>query len=338
MADLDLIDVSPLARRPRRATRRRPRHRPPDRPGVPRRSGSSGSTGHGIPADLFERLRPRQRPAFFELPERAKRPRSRWTRAGAAWRGLVPRPRRDHLRTTRPQGRPVRRRVDHPADHPRVRAGTPLHGANLFPAGRSRTRPSLGWLDALRPLADALMRAIAVGARPARRLVRAAPDRRPDAAVPDLPLPGACPTTTRRTSGASGEHTDYGLLTLLARTTVGGLEVRTPDGSWLDVPAEPGVLVCNIGDMLDRLTEGRYRSTPHRVRNTSGRSRLSFPYFFDPSWDAEVIALPLDGTPPADDADRRWDGASLHAWTGTYGDYLTSQGGQGVPRPVRSVR
>ena len=77
--------------------------------------------------------------------------------------------------------------------------------------------------------------------------------------------------------------------------------------------------------MLDRLTEGRYRSTPHRVRNTSGRTRLSFPYFFDPSWDAEVTPLPLDGTAPAADAARRWDGADLQAWSGRYGDYLTAK-------------
>jgi len=120
------------------------------------------------------------------------------------------------------------------------------------------------------------------------------------------------------------EHTDYGLLTLLAQDDRGGLQVHAPDG-WIDVPAEPDVLVCNIGDMLDRLTEGRYRSTPHRVRNLSGQGRLSFPFFFDPSWDAEVVPLPLDGSPPADDADRRWDGTSVRLWDGTYGDYLTAK-------------
>jgi isopenicillin N synthase-like dioxygenase len=60
------------------------------------------------------------------------------------------------------------------------------------------------------------------------------------------------------------------------------------------------------------------------VRNTSGESRLSFPYFFDPSWDATVPTLPLttDAAGPHND---RWDGADVLAWEGSYGDYLTAK-------------
>ena len=68
-----------------------------------------------------------------------------------------------------------------------------------------------------------------------------------------------------------GEHTDYGLVTILAQDSCGGLQVKLPGDNWIDVPAEEGVFVVNIGDMLDRLTEGRYRSTPHRVLNVSGK-------------------------------------------------------------------
>ena len=67
-----------------------------------------------------------------------------------------------------------------------------------------------------------------------------------------------------------GEHTDYGLLTLLAQDHHGGLQVRTR-GEWVDVPADPYVFVVNMGDMLERMTHGRYRSNPHRVRNLSGQ-------------------------------------------------------------------
>src|SRR3546814_6019259 len=84
------------------------------------------------------------------------------------------------------------------------------------------------------------------------------------------------PYTTLFRSWGVGEHSDYGLLTLLAQDEHGGLQVKTP-GGWIAAPPLPGTLVCNIGDMLDRLTGGWYLSTPHRVRNDSGRERLSFP-------------------------------------------------------------
>jgi isopenicillin N synthase-like dioxygenase len=105
----------------------------------------------------------------------------------------------------------------------------------------------------------------------------------------------------------------------------------------LDVPAEPHVLVCNLGDMLERLTGGRYRSTPHRVRNVSGRDRLSFPFFFDPTWDARVVPLPLERTPPADPGRDRWDSADVLAWEGTYGDYLTAKVSKVFPELFRSL-
>ena len=86
----------------------------------------------------------------------------------------------------------------------------------------------------------------------------------------------------------------------------------------------PGSFVVNLGDMLDRMTGGRYRSTPHQVRNTSGHDRVSMAFFFDPSWDAEVV-LPGGSGPAPDDAASRWDGASVAAWQGTYGEYLLAK-------------
>jgi isopenicillin N synthase-like dioxygenase len=114
------------------------------------------------------------------------------------------------------------------------------------------------------------------------------------------------------------EHTDYGLLTILRQDHHGGLEVRTAAGDWLTAPPIPGSFVCNVGDMLERLSGGRWRSTPHRVRHTGEGDRLSFPFFFDPSWDAPVP--PVSGTPV-----ERWDGADLFAVRGSYGEYLLSK-------------
>jgi isopenicillin N synthase-like dioxygenase len=72
------------------------------------------------------------------------------------------------------------------------------------------------------------------------------------------------------------------------------------------------------------MTGGYYRSTPHRVRNLSTtHDRLSFPFFLDPNWDAEVLPVPMEGiTAIDDDANHRWDKTSVHAFRGTYGEYL----------------
>ena len=104
----------------------------------------------------------------------------------------------------------------------------------------------------------------------------------------------------------------------------GGLEVRTGT-DWVAAPPIPGSYVCNLGDMLERLTAGRYRSTPHRVRNHGQEDRLSFPFFLDPGWDAEVVPLPLDVTGPAGPPPDRWDDADVMEVSGTYGDYLLAK-------------
>ena len=277
-------------------------------------------TGHGLDPALLERLDTEAR-LFFAQPDEVKQPIA-MAGAGSAWRGWFP------VRGEVTSGIPDRKEglyvgVEHPADHPRVLAGIPLHGANLFPPGG--LGPAINaWVEAVTSVATIVMRGVALGlGLPADWFERDL-TRDPTVLFRVFHYPALADNASAPEWGV-GEHTDYGLLTLLAQDGSGGLQVRTPDGAWLDVPAEPGVIVCNIGDMLDKLTEGRYRSTPHRVRNLSGHDRLSFPLFFDPSWDAVVTALPLDDSPPADDADRRWDGTSLRAWNGTYGDYLTEK-------------
>src|SRR5207244_2322808 len=114
-----------------------------------------------------------------------------------------------------------------------------------------------------------------------------------------------------------GEHSDYGLLTILKQDDSGGLEVKAP-GGWIAAPPVPGSFVCNIGDMLERVTGGRYRSTPHRVRNLARHDRLSFPFFFDPGWDARVQPIDLpDAARIAADRAERWDRSSVHEFSGT---------------------
>ncbi len=95
----------------------------------------------------------------------------------------------------------------------------------------------------------------------------------------------------------SAPHKDFGCLTLLAQDEVGGLQVQTPAGAWVDAPPVPEAFVVNVGDMLHRMSNGRLLSTPHRVINTSGRERFSVPFFFDPHVSTDIAPLP--GTGPA---------------------------------------
>ncbi|MEM6818732.1 MAG: 2OG-Fe(II) oxygenase family protein [Pseudomonadota bacterium] len=91
----------------------------------------------------------------------------------------------------------------------------------------------------------------------------------------------------------AGAHTDYGLLTLLFQNDIGGLEVRTGDGEWQGVAASPQDVVINSGDLLEVWTNGRYRSTPHRVQPMSDSNhRQSIAMFVDPDSATEVAALP----------------------------------------------
>jgi isopenicillin N synthase-like dioxygenase len=89
----------------------------------------------------------------------------------------------------------------------------------------------------------------------------------------------------------AGAHSDYGCLTMLAQDAAGGLQVRNASGDWVDAPPVPGSFVVNIGDMMERWTNGVFTSTLHRVVNVSGLERYSLPYFFDPDFNAEVVCL-----------------------------------------------
>lgn len=280
-----------------------------------RRHGFFVITGHGLDAALFDRLDAAAR-AFFARPE-ADKARIAMPLAGAAWRGWFPPG--GELTAGRPDGKEgLYFGREDPPDHPRVRAGTPLHGANLFPDEPAELGPLvLEVLDRLTELGQQVLELVALGLglEPSwfRRHLTADPTilfrifRYPPAdEVPEA-------------DWGVQEHTDYGLLTLLRQDDVGGLEVRTPDG-WLEAPPVPDSFVCNLGDMLERVTGGAYRSTPHRVRRPPVE-RLSLPFFLDPSWDAEIVPVPGLGDTGAP-APARWDGRSVFEFEGTYGDYL----------------
>jgi polar amino acid transport system ATP-binding protein len=279
-------------------------------------------TGHGVDPALVQRLDDLSR-RFFALDEPTK---MRWRMAlgGRAWRGYFP------LGGELTSGRPDWKEglylgTELPADHPLVRAGTPVHGPNLFPDIDGFRATVLAYIDAVTRLGHLLMQGIALslGLPAAYFAERYTADPLILFRIfnyPTQPVPEGMDV-----HWGVGEHTDYGLLTILRQDDVGGLQVRTP-GGWIEAPPVAQSFVCNIGDMLDRMTGGLYKSTPHRVtRNTSGRDRLSFPLFFDPNFEARVRRIEGLDSAATDDSAERWDRANVHAFSGRYGDYLLAK-------------
>lgn len=290
-------------------------------------------SGHGVDPASLARLDALAR-GFFALPDEEKAAIA-MAHGGRAWRGWFPEG--GELTSGRPDHKEgLYFGAELPADDPRVRAGLPLHGPNQFPASPAELRAAvLAWIEAMTGLGHALVRGLAIG-------LGLAPDwfdrhltADPTVLFRIFRYPPRPPVDD---GWGVAEHTDYGLLTVLAHDGTPGLQVRA-DGEWIDVPAVDGTFVVNLGDMLERMTGGRYLSTPHRVRHAaaigadgSATDRLSFPFFFDPGWDAEILPVPEAAL--ADDrgeagtastGDERWDGASVHDWSGTYGDYLTAK-------------
>ncbi len=111
----------------------------------------------------------------------------------------------------------------------------------------------------------------------------------------------------------AGAHEDINTITLLLGAEEAGLELLTRDGRWIPVSPEPGELVINIGDMLQRLTNGKLRSTSHRVVNPSpdraSRARYSMPFFLHFRPDFTIEALP--GT-VAEGEEPKWPPISAH--------------------------
>jgi isopenicillin N synthase-like dioxygenase len=278
--------------------------------------------GHGVNPDLQSQLDAAAR-RFFALPD-GEKAEIAMARAGRAWRGWFP------VGGELTSGVPDLKEglyfgAELGPDHPRVLARTPLHGANLFPRRPAELRHAvLAYMAQMTRLGQAVLGGIALGLGLDRSWFAGNLTADPVSLFRIFQYPPAGPGDAERWGVA--EHTDYGLLTVLGQDDSGGLQVRTPAG-WVEVEPVPGGLVCNLGDMLERLTGGLYRSTPHRVRNAGGGHRLSYPFFLDPGWDAVVEQLPIVDRPPDEDAAAadRWDHASVHGFSGTYGDYLLAK-------------
>lgn len=290
-------------------------------------------SGHGVTRQCLDDLDAASR-RFFALPEDIKM-KIAMAKGGLAWRGFFP------VGGELTSGKADIKEglyfgSELPGDHPRVAAGWPLHGANLWPMEVPELKDAVtGYMAAVTKAAATLLEGVALSLDLEAEYFATNYTADPTVLFRVFHYPPPRGEAAEKSWGV-GEHTDYGLLTLLAQDKHGGLQVRTPDG-WIEAPPVEGTLVCNIGDMLDRLTGGWFRSTPHRVRNVSGESRLSFPLFFDPDFAAEMKPLPEQASRPAARGEMRWDGADLQAFEGTYGDYLIGKVSKVFPELGRKV-
>ena len=257
---------------------------------------------HGIPQPLIDRAQAMAR-AFFDLPDAAKR--AYHTPGGGGARGYTPfgtEKAKDaevfdlkefwHVGRSLPPGDPLEQYMP----------------PNVWPAEIDGFRETLTELYAAFELAgDRILRAIALHLDLPEDWFAATVDQ--GNSVMRLlhypPLPDTAPEGAVRAAA----HGDINTITLLRGAEEAGLELLTRQGEWLPVQPPEGALAVNIGDMLDRLTNSRLRSTTHRVVNPSGaaarRSRYSMPFFlhFRPDFVIETLESCLDpespGTGPA---------------------------------------
>jgi isopenicillin N synthase-like dioxygenase len=247
-------------------------------------------SGHGVGSELIEATVTASR-ALFSLPMPAKMKLD--LKASKASRGYEPL-QAQTLETGAPpdlkEGFYIGTEAE-PED-PRVLAGEYKLGPNQWPAELPQFRPLMNrYFLEVGLLGERLMRGIALsldleeeyfsdfckGALKRLRLLHYPPQ--PASAAPGQKGVGA--------------HTDFGGLTILLQDPSGGLQVYDQaTSSWLHADPIEGTYVVNLGDLIARWTNDLYRSTLHRVINTSGRDRYSVPFFFHGNPQYVVSCLP----------------------------------------------
>jgi len=264
-----------------------------------RRTGFLLVAGHGVPRERIDAMFAVSR-AFFEQSAEVRRavaaPRGEHhghhpiaasglaaKEGGAALPDL-----REYFMVGRPD-------LDHPSFH--TPQGRRFHRPNRWPSAPAAFRiEAQAYYRAMEALGGLLMRLFARALSVDEHWF----DRRIDRHFSILssvyyPAQASPPEPGQLRAGA---HTDYGALTILAPTDApGGLQIMEPSGRWIDVPYRPDAFVINLGDLMQRWTDGRWRSTPHRVVNPPEAARGAGPrqslaYFLHPNHDAVIEAIP----------------------------------------------
>ncbi len=265
-------------------------------------------TGHGVRRETLSGVQGAFR-GFFALPERDK---AKYAVTPDRYRGYVPCAAETFAHTLGQQTPPDLREsyvlgpVDTPADDYHLGPeGSRYFMPNLWPDEPAAVRPTAeAFYREMERLAGTMMRIFALGLGLSERFFEDRIDRH-------ITILGAMyyPPVERAPQAGqlrSGEHTDYGSLTMVyTDTDVGGIEVLTPERRWLRVPYVPDAFIVNLGDLMAEWTNDRWVSTLHRVGlpgpQEVHKDRLSVIFFHQPNYDAVIECLPTctgPGNPP----------------------------------------
>lgn len=181
--------------------------------------------------------------------------------------------------------------LDHALTDKRVIKKLPFHGKNIWPQPNSKFEiVSMKYYFELVKLAHRLMETIAVIlSLPKNYFLGNQND--PFAMLRMLRYPPKKINFKDNLIGAEA-HTDYGLITILKQSDVGGLEIQKIDGKWIPVPPINNTLLVNLGDEIARWTNNKLLSTTHRVINKSNRERYSSVFFFHTPHDRLIECIP----------------------------------------------
>ncbi|KAL0577376.1 hypothetical protein V5O48_004628 [Marasmius crinis-equi] len=289
-------------------------------------------TGHGVSASLQADIL-RCSKAFFDLPDEKKLAidvRS----GGPAWRGYMPfSGESTHGVVDRKEG--VYFGPEHPATH--SLNGMPLHGVNQFPAEEDVPGMRTAVLDYIERITE-LGKTLTTGLSMALGLE---PEYMNKHWLEPEPVAlfrffKYAPNEQGKQGGSGiGEHSGEPHPRVFQSTLLSHhlSQVKSPAGTWVDVPVVPNALIVNVGDMFDMLTNGRFVSPRHRALSPSSESpaRYSFPFFFDFAWGAEMKKLPISEEvypmteDRKDEAEKRWATTTFKSVEGCWWQYLAKK-------------
>ncbi|MGI5190265.1 isopenicillin N synthase family dioxygenase [Promicromonospora sp. CA-289599] len=257
--------------------------------------------GHGIPLEAWARLG-RASDRFFELPLEVKK---QYRAPSGVNRGYSP-PRSERLSLS--LGVEKAERMNDffeafnlgasAADYPHADVDPDMYSENIWPAESDTFQGDVElWMSHARSVARVMMRVFVDALGLPAGYFDAYTDHSLDVLrMNNYALPEGERVELDGDLIGMGEHTDFGIVTLLWADDVKGLQVLGDDGGWNDVSPLPGALLVNLGDLTARWTNERWKSTLHRVKPPviGGRikRRRSAAFFFDGNVDAVITTLP----------------------------------------------